>query len=155
MTTDAILAELRTLPGAPETLRERVRALPEPQPRFAWTLPRIGVRRAALVLAPAVLALAVGSAALHGLTSGGGASPTAAVARQRAEAGGGGATGALRATSPQLAYDQSLALAAKAALSPSATRLNRYEAWLQLRVAGDALSRSNTRAMEIARGYGG
>jgi hypothetical protein len=152
MTTDAILAELRTLPRAPETLRERVRALPEPQPRFAWTLPRIGVRRAALVLAPAALALAVGSAALHGITSGGGGSQSAAVAHESA---GGGASGAWRAAAPPLTYDQSLALQGKAALSPSTTRLNKYEAWLQLRVAADELSRSTTRAMEIARGYGG
>src|SRR4051794_24429475 len=71
MTTDAILAELRTLPGAPDGLRERVRALPEPKPRFAWTLQRIDVRRSLLVLAPAVVALAVGSATLHGVLSGG------------------------------------------------------------------------------------
>ena len=71
MTTDAILAELRTLRGAPDSLRERVRALPEPKPRFAWTLPRIDVRRSLLVLAPAVVALAVGSAALHGVLSDG------------------------------------------------------------------------------------
>ena len=45
MTSDAILVELRSLPGAPDTLRERVRSLPEPQPRFAWTLPRIDLRR--------------------------------------------------------------------------------------------------------------
>src|SRR3954451_14482127 len=71
MTTDAILAELRTLPGAPDGLRERVRALPEPKPRFAWTLPRIDVRRSLLVLAPAVVPLAVGWAALHGVLPGG------------------------------------------------------------------------------------
>jgi hypothetical protein len=154
MTTDAILAELRTVPRAPETLRERVRALPEPQPRFAWTPPRIGVRRAALVLAPAALALAVGSAALHGITSGGGGggSQPAAVAHESA---GAGASGVWRATAPPLTYDQSLALQGKAAPSPSTTRLNKYEAWLQLRVAADELSRSTTRAMEIARGYGG
>ena len=33
MTSDAILAELRGMHGAPDTLRERVLALPEPQPR--------------------------------------------------------------------------------------------------------------------------
>ena len=71
MTTDAILAELRTLPGAPESLRERVRALPEPRPRIGWALPRIDVRRSLLLLAPAVLALAVGAAALHGVLSNG------------------------------------------------------------------------------------
>src|SRR5262252_3009250 len=92
MTTDAILAELRTLPGAPESLRERVRALPEPQPRLGWTLPRIDVRRS--LLAPAVLAVAVGAAALHGVLSNG-TQPTAqpAVPSSAADVGGGGTTG--------------------------------------------------------------
>ena len=55
MTTDAILIELRALPGAPDRLRERVRDLPEPRPRFEWPVPRFTVRRTMLVLAPAVL----------------------------------------------------------------------------------------------------
>ena len=63
MTSDAILVELRSLPGAPDSLRERVRSLPEPQPRFAWTLPRIDLRRALLVAAPAVAAFAQDAAA--------------------------------------------------------------------------------------------
>src|SRR5712691_4449571 len=71
MTSDAILTELRALPGAPDSLRERVRTLPEPQPRFAWTLPRLDVRRSLLMLAPAVVALGVGAAALHGVLAGG------------------------------------------------------------------------------------
>src|SRR6266545_5844243 len=75
MTNDAILAELRALPGAPDGLRERVRSLPEPQPRFAWTLPRIDVRRVLLVAAPAVVAQAVGAAALHGVLADGSKSP--------------------------------------------------------------------------------
>src|SRR6266511_2662454 len=75
MTSDAILTELRSLPGAPDGLRERVRSLPEPQPRFAWTLPRIDVRRVLLVAAPAVVALGVGAAALHGVLADGSKSP--------------------------------------------------------------------------------
>src|SRR4051794_9066733 len=71
MTSDAILVELRNLPGAPESLRERVRSLPEPQPRFAWTLPRIDLRRVALVAVPAIVALGVGAAALNGVVTGG------------------------------------------------------------------------------------
>src|SRR5262245_887303 len=153
MTIDAIMVELRTLPGAPETLRERVRALPAPKPRFAFTLPRVGIRRAALVLAPAALALAVGSAALHGVVSGGGdRGQTSAVVPASAEAGSAG--GALRATAPSLTF-KSLAPQDRAALPPSTTRLNKFEAWLRLRVDADELSRSTTRAMQIARGYGG
>ena len=81
MTSDAILAELRGLPGAPDTLRERVLALPEPQPRVAWSLPRIDFRRFALVAAPAVLALGLGAAALHGLRAGGSSPEFAAIDR--------------------------------------------------------------------------
>ena len=79
MTSDAILAELRGMRGAPDTLHERVLALPEPQPRVAWSLPRIDFRRFLLVAAPAVLALALGAAALHGLRAGGSASQAVAV----------------------------------------------------------------------------
>src|SRR5260370_4728541 len=71
MTSEAILTELRALPGAPDRLRDRVRALPEPKRRIAWTPPHVDVRRTLLVLAPAVVALGVGAAALHGVLSGG------------------------------------------------------------------------------------
>src|SRR3954447_18408932 len=81
MTSDTILAELRGMRGAPENLRERVLALPEPQPRVSWSLPRIEFRRFALVAAPAVLALGLGAAALHGLVTGGSSSRPVAVAR--------------------------------------------------------------------------
>src|SRR5947209_18807703 len=72
MTSEAILTELRSLPGAPDRLRERVRALPEPKPRIAWTPPHVDVRRTLLVLAPAVVVLGVSAAALHGVLAGGG-----------------------------------------------------------------------------------
>ena len=41
------------------------------------------------------------------------------------------------------------------ALPPSTTRLNKYNAWLRVRVDADGLSKATTRAMQIARGYGG
>src|SRR5438067_1454074 len=81
MTSDAIIAELRGVRGAPETLRERVLALPEPQPRGSWSRPRIDFRRFALIAVPAILALGVGAAALHGLRSGGSPPQFAAVER--------------------------------------------------------------------------
>src|SRR5947208_15564163 len=83
MTSEAILTELRALSGAPDRLRERVRALPEPKPRIAWTPPHVDVRRTLLVLAPAVVALGDGAAALHGVLAGG------ASERPKALAGGG------------------------------------------------------------------
>jgi hypothetical protein len=156
MTTDAILAELRTLPGAPESLRDRVRALPEPRPRQRWTLPRIDVRRSLLVLAPALLAVAVGAAALHGVLSNG-TQPTAQpVALPNASAGAAPGTARLQhgaiTAAPQA---KSLQFGATATLPPSATRLNKYDAWLRIRVDDARLSNATTRAMNIARSYGG
>lgn len=163
MTSEAILTELRGLPGAPERLRDRVRALPEPRPRFVWSFPRVDVRRSALVLAPAVVALALGAAAVHGVFAGGPQQQTASKQAERAVHG----TAGLQATTTTPAYDAATpgstfsagavgkALAPATALPPSATRLNKYEAWLRVRVSRDELSRSATRAMQIARGYGG
>lgn len=154
MTSNAILAELRGLPGAPDTLRERVLALPEPQPRVAWSLPRLDLRRFALVAAPALLALGLGAAALHGLRAGGSSAELAAIDRTPpaatrelapGAAHGGFAFGANAGVSPQ----------ALKALPPSSTRLNKYEAWLRVRVADDRLASATTRAMRIARAYGG
>jgi Domain of unknown function (DUF4349) len=160
MTTDAILAELRAVPGAPDGLRERVRALPEPKPRFAWTLPRIDVRRSVLVLAPAVVALAVGSAALHGVLSGGTKQPQPQALESAGQHGSVSAPSFSRAAkTPALTkQDQALTFSSGgvgAPLPPSTTRLNRYEAWLRVRVERDGLSNATTRAMRIARGYGG
>jgi hypothetical protein len=164
MTTDEILFELRTLPGAPDGLRERVRALPEPAPRREWALPRIEWRRVALVGAPAAVALAFGAAAIHGLIAPGQQSPSLTAQRAIAtttSASGGGVERSAKtpvfgaatppATTPQ-ALDQ---LAIPAVPPPSATRLNRYQAWLRVRVERDKLGNATTQAMRIARGYGG
>jgi hypothetical protein len=157
MTSDAILAELRSLPGAPDGLRERVRALPEPKPRFAWTLPRIDVRRSLLVLAPAVVALGVGAAALHGVLAD--QKPTTQ-GFTNAKPGSGNGFGTLQRVhgaatrAPNTDAAGQLALSPKA-LPPSTTRLNKYNAWLRVRVDDSRLAKVTTRAMEIARGYGG
>jgi len=169
MTTDAILAELRTLPGAPDGLRERVRALPEPQPRFTWTLPRIELRRVVLVAAPAAVALAVGAAALHGVLAGG--PQTSAQRALRAEPhvknAGAGAAGWVGVTTTSDVPSFSVHTAGEAltlkgvrlatqvrdatSLPPSATRLNKYSAWLRVRVDGDRLAKSTTRARVATR----
>src|SRR4051794_15344677 len=144
MTSDAILAELRGMRGAPHTLRERVLALPEQQPRVAWSLPRLDLRRFALVAAPAVLALGLGAAPLHGVVNSGSSSrPVAGGAATRAwelaptvthwVSGGAAASDALRAKS-----------ALQSPLRPSSTRLNKYEGWLRVRVADDRLSSATT-----------
>src|SRR5438094_10519009 len=143
MTSEAILTELRALSGAPDRLRERVRALPEPKPRIAWTPPHVDVRRTLLVLAPAVVTLGVGAAAPHGVLSGGNTERPRAVAgeplAQRAfphnaktprDAAGGGAASPvpLRSATTQQSFGATIA---PQPLPPSSTRLNRYEAWLK------------------------
>ena len=167
MTTDAILTELRALPGAPDRLRERVHALPEPRPRFEWPLPRFDVRRTLLVLAPAVVALAVGAAALHGLLAGNGTTQRSVAAGAPHPAHGAhaaGSTDTLRAAGKAVTTTQFGAAAAPPQsfgaieaqpLPPSPTRLNRYQAWLRVKVARDGLASAATHAMQIARGYGG
>jgi hypothetical protein len=163
MTSDAILTELRSLPGAPEGLRERVRALPEPKPRFAWTLPRIDVRRVVLVAAPAILAIGFGAAALNGLVEGSSTSPQP-VALQAEQHGANGDGATLRAgteKAPPTFKAATVPTFAPApldraqALPPSTTRLNKYNAWLRVRVDADRLSKATSSAMKIARGYGG
>jgi hypothetical protein len=44
---------------------------------------------------------------------------------------------------------------APSAIPPSGTRLNRYEAWLRVQVPRDRLSAATTKAMRLARSYGG
>src|SRR5215212_4309035 len=60
-------------PRAPEQLRERISALserPVREPRFSFSLPSgYTVRRFALVAVPAIVALGVGGAAIHGIAS--------------------------------------------------------------------------------------
>jgi Domain of unknown function (DUF4349) len=141
MTTDAILTELRALPGAPDSLRERVRSLPAPQPRFAFSF---SVRRALVVAAPAVVVLGLGAAALHGVLESNPPAPTP-VAEKAVAHGSAGSTLDLRAA----------ATVPRATLPPSTTRLTRYEAWLRVSVARDELASAARRAMQIARDAGG
>ena len=173
MTTEQALVELRSLSRAPDSLHERVRALPEPRVR-AWTLPRLQMRRLVLVATPAVLAVAFGAAALNGVVAGGGG--------DRSTSPGGGSSavferlqrenatpiwGTSTNRTPALSEYDAAAPVPKAsghgarravgvaALPPSTTRLNRYEAWLRIEVDHDQISNAATRAMEIARSYGG
>ena len=157
MTSDAILAELRGLPGAPDTLRERVLALPEPQPRVrvvaAAARPpprsRSSQRRRCSRSASAPLrstaCAPVDRAASSRRIDRTPPASTRELAPGVAHASDGAAFDACKALSPQ----------ALRALPPSSTRLNKYEAWLRVRVADDRLSSATTRAMQIARAYGG
>lgn len=149
-------------PRAPEQLRERVLALserPVREPRFSFSLPsRYAVRRVALVAVPAVVAVAVGGAAIHGIANSG--SPKQHLAH--------GEAARLTSTVPvfeaatprrdigQLATPKALSSSSDRALPPSQTRLQHYQAALTVRVDGlDALSPSTQKAMRITRALGG
>ena len=155
-------------PRAPEQLRERVLALSERQvrePRFSFSLPsRYTARRLALVAVPAVVAVAVGGAVIHGIANSG------APAHQSAAPGSANqpsstvplwdsATPRVLGDQRALRSGQSLekaALPSLRALPPNLTRLQHYKAALTVRVDGlDALSPSTQKAMRIARALGG
>jgi hypothetical protein len=169
-------------PRAPEQLRERVLALSERQvrePRFSFSLPsRYTARRLALVAVPAVVAVAVGGAVIHGIANSG--APQRQVARLQAdqptqtsttEAFGrvvprktiGHDTAAVPFAPKVLPRsvtqsDERVqgAKGAPARLAPSKTRLQSYEAAMTVRVDGlDALSPSTQKAMQITRALGG
>jgi hypothetical protein len=155
MTTDAIIAELRSLPGAPDGLRERVRELREPEPRFRFELP---TRRVLLVAVPAVVVVALGAAAVHGLLNG---SPQT-VAQPTVVRGEAAPVAAAHGQSLQRFQKRAAASGTTldsefraAVLAPSQTRLNRYQAWLRVKVGQDELGDAARRAMQIARNAGG
>jgi len=139
-TSESILRDLRALPlDAPSTLRERVRALGEPQP--GWTLPALPRRRALLVLAPACLLALVGAAVVHGVQSSDAPS-------QHTLTFGGAARSAEKAPVTGAAGDL--------LVPPTPGRRQDYEASMTLRVRDlDALTDRTNEAMLVVRSYGG
>jgi hypothetical protein len=169
-------------PRAPEQLRERVMALgerPVRESRFSFSLPsRHTVKRVAFVAAPAVLAVSVGAAVIHGIANSGTSEPAQQAVQRHLAPGGVRELATPSSTVP--AFDaatpkqhvkrspiphalQSITVhgAAKSdtgslALAPDRNRLQNYQAALTVRVDGlDELSPSTQKAMRIARGLGG
>jgi hypothetical protein len=146
------LAELRrTRPSAPPALREHVRAIAARRDDSTSRLfGPLTLRRALLILAPAAVVVAVGGIALsrHGTTN----APVA-------ESGGAVTRGAVTKAPPPIAAPfqaQTGGAARDAALPPSRTRLQDYDASLRLHVKdADALSDASKRALAIARSLGG
>jgi len=160
MSSFDVTGELRLAkPRAPEQLRERVMALserPVREPRFSFSLPsRSTVRRVALVAAPAMVAVALGGAAIHGIANSG--APQQSVS---AEAGPVNTVPAFDAATPKRSINGAKTLSRGApvtpALPPSTNRLQHYQASLTVRVDGlDGLSASTRKAMRITRSLGG
>jgi hypothetical protein len=145
-TSEAILRDLHALQlEAPAALRERVRALGEPQPRR--TLPYIPWRRSLLVLAPACALALVSAAVVHGVLSSG--APRREQAAVHGESGGAlnGSGGSARTLAPTVLSP---------VVPPSSDRHQDYEAAMTLRVRDlDALTDRTNEAMQVVRSYGG
>ncbi len=136
-----LVRELRALPtAAPESVRQRVRALGEPAPRRELT--RIPWRRSLLVVAPVCLLALVSAAVMHGVLSSGApkqqsfAQPRAVGLDEKAP-GHAGVAGSLL-------------------VPPTPGRRQDYEASMTLRVRDlDALTERTNDAMRVVRSYGG
>lgn len=147
---EALIAELRAARlDAPERLRARVLAA-EPAPgRFRLALPS---RRAALVLVPAVLAMALVAAVADGVLRSGGGTPNAAPTVERSigrPATGAGSSGAT------LPFGAAAKAAPSIPVTPSG-RLQHADATLSVQVADrDALAQAVTKATRVASSLGG
>jgi hypothetical protein len=142
---EALTALREARPAAPPELRDRVRAIAAaaapPRRPLSW-------RRAALVLVPAVLAVAVGAAVI------GRGGEDSAVRQLPAATRDAGPYGV--AASPPSAATSAGSLQKAVAPAPSATRPQNYDATLRLRVSdANALSDATKRAVRIAASLGG
>jgi hypothetical protein len=145
-------------PVSPEPLRSRIETLATTEgARRPTLLERLTLRRALLVLAPAILVVSVGAAAVQGIVSatsdGSQVSPVAG--RDVRTARGAPALGdpAREAARPRV-FEQSLAPSGAVPTGPG--RAQDYRAALRLRVDDlDDLSAKTQRALRLTRRYGG
>jgi hypothetical protein len=133
-----LVGDLRALPtAAPESVRQRVRALGEPAPRR--TFPQLPWRRSLLVLAPACALALVSAAVVHGVLNSGASPQRQTLTYERGVAG------------------ESVAPTTRSpVVPPDASRHQDYEASMTLRVKDlDALTDRTNEAMQVARSFGG
>ena len=147
---EQLVGNLRALPtAAPQHVRERVRALGEPEPsRSLWDLVHaISWRRSLLVLAPVCVLAVVSAAVVHGVLSSGGKSQPVAIESIK--------------SNPAPATDsgtaQSGALRSQLAPVPAPPgRYQDYRASLSLRLKDvETLQDRTAEATRLARSYGG
>jgi hypothetical protein len=157
---DKLATELRAArPSVSERLRQRVEVLAraEPEEREQRFRPRIMWGRSAkrLVVVCAVVAVAIPlvGAGVQGLHDGANPQPAEQFAGRNPAIGAPAETG--KATTDR-ALPQSAQKRLRAALAPTATRLQQYDATVGIRVRNvDALSDATKRAMSITRRLGG
>jgi uncharacterized protein DUF4349 len=147
---DEIGRELRaTAPPAPQNVRERIRALPEPAPRRSF---RIGLRPALAGAAALAVALGIGAGVVNGLAGGSGSPRRQAASESKPAA---------RHVEPVTTFERARAPKAvsgalRDATVPPSARLQNYHARLRLRVEDrDDLSDAMKRAVLETRRLGG
>ena len=158
-----LVRELRAIPSeAPPELRERVRALGEPQPKRTFRLPRIS-HRAVLVVASACIVAVAGAAVVYGLvaSSGGPAQhlEASATVPKRARANPKSPSAARHGANPFRAQTQTQPFALSDSVTvpaPNPNRYQNYQASLRVRVKDfDSLGKRTADAMQIVRQLGG
>ncbi|MFL6030043.1 MAG: DUF4349 domain-containing protein [Gaiellaceae bacterium] len=151
---EQLVRELRALPtDAPESVRERVRALGEPAPQRGW--PTLPWRRSLLVLAPVCALGLVVAAVVHGVLN-------SAPKRQAAVAGAAGGAqekephfGAVT-TTPEFGLSLTPDTGRDLLVPPNPGRRQDYQASMRIRVKDlDALTDRTNEAMQVVRSYGG
>jgi hypothetical protein len=154
--SESLLSELRaTKPAAPEELRVRVRSLAAAEPARRPFLSRFEWRRLVLVAAPATVAVALVTAGVIGLTRDGVTNDGDLAASAEAPRIS-NTTRTTLESATKIAPAVPPAADSGAAIAPDPTRVQRYQAELQLRVENvNELSRATQRAQRIASSLGG
>jgi hypothetical protein len=169
---EELVRELRALPNdAPATVRERVRALGEPEPRRVF--PQLTWRRAVVVLVPACVAAIVAAAAIHGIISSSGstkqlaaeavkrqpnlATPQRRLGKGHAANGGSGTVLSGKQRTPVFgAVTTQQDVLGPTVPTPNPARHQDYEADLRVRVKDlDTLGDKTAQAMQITQQLGG
>jgi hypothetical protein len=147
-----LVRELRAIPSAaPEGVRERVRALGEPAPR--WSFPRLPWRRSLLVLAPVCVLGVLVAAVVHGVLN--------SAPKQQVQSLESGARHGVAGSSGQKVFgpatDATVPQVLRSTLvPPTSGRHQDYDAWMRIRVKDlDALTQQTNEAMQVVRSYGG
>jgi Domain of unknown function (DUF4349) len=153
--TEEMMSELRAkAPPAPPELRERVRAIAarEPQPSRRA---RLRLRPALAAAAAVVVTVGVGAALVNGLT-GDGSSVRTEASRQADSAEKSSAQQGARWRALERGTAAGDARRAGAATLPPGSRLQRYEAFMRIRITDrDGLSDATKQAIRDARQLGG
>jgi uncharacterized protein DUF4349 len=161
---EELVRQLRAVPAdAPASVRERVRALGEPEPRRVF--PQLTWRRAVVVLVPACLVAVVAAAAIEGIVSSSSSPSTQSAVRalpaHSSQNGSGGAVKKQPAAPREQGFDQAQKPTTLTPLTggvpiPNPGRYQNYQADLRVRVKDlDALGDKTARAMQITQQLGG